>query len=120
MKAIIDVVLCIQNLTLTFHSGYQLRHFLLSICKNFRSNAVFDVCLLYSDDIFKSVVIFYRIPLSITCTLYIKIGFVVSKQGRIAGKASDQRKKRQDEARRRRIIMVNIFIAYSLLLFCLK
>ncbi|CAG2167680.1 unnamed protein product [Oppiella nova] len=45
------------------------------------------------------------IPLSITCTLYIKIGFVVAKQGRIAGKASDERKKQHDDARRRRIVM---------------
>ncbi|CAG2114730.1 unnamed protein product, partial [Medioppia subpectinata] len=47
----------------------------------------------------------YLIPLSITCTLYIKIGFVVAKQGRIAGKANDERKKQHDDARRRRIVM---------------
>ncbi|KAH9404188.1 hypothetical protein TYRP_013501 [Tyrophagus putrescentiae] len=47
----------------------------------------------------------YLIPLSITCTLYIKIGFVVSKQGRLASNSNNRRKKEQDDARRRRIIM---------------
>jgi len=53
----------------------------------------------------------YLIPLTVTCFLYIKIGLVVSKQGRIAGKASDERKKRQSEARRRRIIMLVLVVA---------
>lgn len=63
-------------------------------------------CLIFN--VFPNSCIYsHRIPLSITCTLYIKIGFVVAKQGRIAGKASDERKKQHDDARRRRIIMVS-------------
>lgn len=53
-----------------------------------------------------------RIPLSITCTLYIKIGYIVSKQGRIASNSNNKRKKEQDDARRRRIIMVSWTSSY--------
>ncbi len=48
----------------------------------------------------------YFIPLSITIWLYIKIGYIVSKQGIIAGQSTDERKRIQSEARKRRIIML--------------
>jgi hypothetical protein len=48
----------------------------------------------------------YFIPLSITIWLYIKIGYIVSKQGIIAGQSTDERKRTQSEARKRRIIML--------------
>ena len=47
----------------------------------------------------------YLLPLSITMVVYIKIGFIISKQGKLIGKLSDERKRRQSEAKRRRILM---------------
>ena len=47
----------------------------------------------------------YLLPLSITMIVYIKIGFIISKQGKLIGKLSDERKRRQSEAKRRRILM---------------
>ena len=52
----------------------------------------------------------YLIPLSITCILYIKIGFIVSKQGQMAGQSNDERRKIQSDARRRRIIMLFLVV----------
>ena len=53
----------------------------------------------------------YFIPLSISIWLYIKIGIIVSKQGRIAGQSTDERKRLQSEARKRRIIMLILVVA---------
>lgn len=52
----------------------------------------------------------YLIPLSITIWLYIKIGYIVSKQGTIAGQSTDERKRIQSEARKRRIIMLALVV----------
>lgn len=57
----------------------------------------------------------YLIPLSITCILYIQIGFIISRQGLLAGKSNDQRKKAQSEARKKRIIMLVLVVgAFSI------
>jgi hypothetical protein len=68
----------------------------------------------------------YFIPLSITIWLYIKIGYIVSKQGIIAGQSTDERKRIQSEARKRRIIMLvlvgkkNNFLMIESIDFCLN
>ncbi|KAH7646776.1 hypothetical protein HUG17_2314 [Dermatophagoides farinae] len=53
----------------------------------------------------------YLIPLGLICVLYIKIGLVVAKQGRIAQKANSQRRMEQDSARRRRLAMLILIVA---------
>lgn len=52
----------------------------------------------------------YFIPLSITIWLYIKIGLIVNKQGMIVGQSTDERKRRQSEARKRRIVMLILVV----------
>jgi len=52
----------------------------------------------------------YLIPLSITLWLYIKIGYIVSKQGTIAAQSNDHRKRTKSEARKRRIIMLALVV----------
>ncbi|XP_054158944.1 G-protein coupled receptor 83-like [Oppia nitens] len=53
----------------------------------------------------------YLLPLSITMVMYVKIGWIISKQGKLIGKLSDERKRRQSEAKRRRIFMLAIAVA---------
>ena len=53
----------------------------------------------------------YLIPLSITIWLYIKIGIIVSKQGLIVSQSNDERKQRQSEAKKRRIVMLVLVVA---------
>ena len=52
----------------------------------------------------------YVIPLTITCVVYLKIGCIVYKQGKLAGQSNDERKRRQIEAKRRRIIMLALAV----------
>ncbi|KAF7496034.1 Neuropeptide Y receptor type 2 [Sarcoptes scabiei] len=48
----------------------------------------------------------YMIPLGLICFLYIRIGSVVAKQGRVAQKATSHRRMKQESARRRRLTMI--------------
>ncbi|CAG2163302.1 unnamed protein product [Oppiella nova] len=52
----------------------------------------------------------YFVPLSITIWLYIKIGVIINKQGMIAGQSTDERKRLQSEARKRRIVMLILVV----------
>ncbi|XP_054158942.1 neuropeptide Y receptor type 5-like [Oppia nitens] len=52
----------------------------------------------------------YVLPLTITCFVYVKIGQVVVRQGKLAGMSNDDRKRRQIEAKRRRIIMLALAV----------
>ena len=52
----------------------------------------------------------YMIPLAITCFVYSKIGCIVYRQGKLAGQSNDERKRRQIEAKRRRIIMLALAV----------
>ena len=52
----------------------------------------------------------YLTPLVITCIVYIKIAFVVSKQGRLATNTSDERRRQQSDAKRRRITMLALVV----------
>jgi hypothetical protein len=63
--------------------------------------------------LFLSVEVFitqYLLPLSVTLVVYIKIGFIISKQGKLIGKLSDERKRKQSEAKRRRIFMLALAV----------
>jgi G protein-coupled receptor 83 len=53
----------------------------------------------------------YLLPLSVTLVVYIKIGFIISKQGKLIGKLSDEKKRKQSEAKRRRIFMLALAVA---------
>ncbi|CAG2175452.1 unnamed protein product, partial [Oppiella nova] len=52
----------------------------------------------------------YVVPLTITCIVYVKIGLVVVQQGKLAGMSNDDRKRRQVEAKRRRIVMLALAV----------
>ncbi len=67
----------------------------------------FDFSLFISVEIFLTQ---YLIPLLITCIVYIKIGCIVFRQGKIAGMSNDERKRRQIEVKRRRIIMLTLVV----------
>jgi hypothetical protein len=53
----------------------------------------------------------YLLPLSVTLVVYIKIGSIISKQGKLIGKLSDEKKRKQSEAKRRRIFMLALAVA---------
>ena len=53
----------------------------------------------------------YLLPLSITLVVYVKIARVIARQGRLICKLSDERKRRQSEAKRRRIFMLALVVA---------
>ncbi|KAH9423757.1 Neuropeptide Y receptor [Dermatophagoides pteronyssinus] len=53
----------------------------------------------------------YLLPLSITLIVYVKIGIVIARQGALICKLSDERKRRQSEAKRRRIFMLALAVA---------
>ncbi|XP_054164832.1 G-protein coupled receptor 83-like [Oppia nitens] len=52
----------------------------------------------------------YLIPLGITIWLYYRIGRVIAAQGRLAGQSTDQRKRQQSDARKRRIAMLILVV----------
>lgn len=52
----------------------------------------------------------YVVPLTITCVIYLKIGCIVYAQGKLAGQSNDERKRKQIEAKRRRIIMLALAV----------
>ena len=53
----------------------------------------------------------YLLPLSITLVVYVKIARVIARQGQLICKLSDEKKRRQSEAKRRRIFMLALAVA---------
>jgi len=53
----------------------------------------------------------YMVPLSITALVYMMIGKIISRQGQLISKLSDEKKRKQSEAKRRRIVMLAMAVA---------
>lgn len=53
----------------------------------------------------------YLLPLSITLVVYVKIAKIIARQGALICKLSDEKKRRQSEAKRRRIFMLALAVA---------
>lgn len=53
----------------------------------------------------------YLTPLSITLVVYILIGRIIARQGALICKLSDEKKRKQSEAKRRRIFMLALAVA---------
>lgn len=53
----------------------------------------------------------YLLPLSITLVVYVKIARVIARQGQLICKLSDEKKRRQSEAKRKRIFMLALAVA---------
>lgn len=81
---------------------------LLFRCMRQLPRVSFNVPLLMTVEVFITQ---YLLPLSITLIVYIKIGIVIARQGALICKLSDERKRRQSEAKRRRIFMLAIAVA---------
>lgn len=77
-------------------------------CKTEHPRVAFNFPLLLTVEVFITQ---YLLPLSITLVVYIKIGRVITRQGALICKLSDERKRRQSEAKRRRIFMLAMAVA---------
>lgn len=81
---------------------------LLYRCKIQYPNVSFNFPLMMTVEV---LITQYLLPLSITLIVYVKIGLVISRQGALICKLSDERKRRQSEAKRRRIFMLALAVA---------
>ena len=60
---------------------------------------------------FEVLITQYLVPLSITAVVYVMIARIISRQGQLICKLSDEKKRKQSEAKRRRIVMLALAVA---------